>query len=951
MSKPLRVLMVEDSAHDATLLARELRNAGFDLTFERVETQEAMDEALERGGWDIILADHPMPGFNAIAALNLIQSKKLDIPLIMVSGVLPQEEAFEVMRAGARDFVSKNKLGRLAGAVEREVSEAKDRKAGRQATVTRDITERKRSEQALQASEERLRALVHSLDDIIFELDADGTYRNVWTHDERLLARPASELIGRRASDVLGKEYFQPFLDVIQRVLESGKRKDLEYSMDVRGEKHWFQARISPIHAAQGSVKTACLVIREITERKHADEALRESEDRYRDLVENSGVLIGTHDAAGKVLSINRAMLSLLGVSNPEKVIGRPFSELIPPEYRPQFEVYLETVLSKGHAEGLTTILLPGGGKRVIEYRNTLRTENFSSPIVRCVAVDVTERKRAEEEMRRAKEAAESANRAKSEFLANMSHEIRTPMNGIIGMTELALETELTAEQRDYLGTVKESADALLTIINDILDFSKIDAGKMSLDPIDFNLRDSLGETARLLAPAAHQKGLELVMAIDPDVPEFVRGDPARLRQIIVNLVGNATKFTSQGEIVLRIEMESRREDGLLLHFIVQDTGIGIPKEKQQVIFEAFAQADSSTTRRFGGTGLGLTISARLVEMMQGRIWVESEMGIGSKFHFTAHFGKAEPPAAALRSPAPASTSLAGIRILLVDDNATNRRYLGEVLRGWGLTVDLAAGAEDALKAIHQAQSAAQHFRIVLTDAQMPGVDGFMLAERIKQEAYLDAPVVMMISSSGQRGDAARCRELGIGAYLTKPVRESELLDAILRVLEINGPAPSGPNLVTRHSLRETRRSLQILLVEDNPVNTLLAARLLEKRGHVVCCVTNGSEALATIEKRRFDLAILDVQMAGMDGLELAQTIRATETSTGNHLPLIAMTAHAMKGDRERCLAAGMDEYLAKPINAREMFETIDSVFADHPSTKSPQLDESENPQTRLTRN
>ena len=912
--------MVEDSAHDTAFLARELQKAGFDLSFERVGTEEAMSEALDRGGWEIILADNQMPGFNAIAALHLIQSKKLDIPLIIVSGVLPEEEAFEAMRAGARDFVSKNKLARLAGAVEREVSEAKDRKARRHAeeqyrllldstaegiygldlgsncTFTNaaclkflgyadpaellgrnmheavhhtradgvplaqrdcrivasiakaesvhaddeifwrkdgtsfsaeywshpiyqggkavgsvltflDITERKRSEQALRESDERLCALVQSLDDIVFELDATGTYCNVWARDESLLARPAAELIGRQASDVLGKEYFQPFLNSIRHVLESGKREDLEYQLQLNGKEHWFQARISPIHVTEGPSETVSLVIREITERK-----------------------------------------------------------------------------------------------------------------------------RAEEETRRAKEAAESANRAKSEFLANMSHEIRTPMNGIIGMTELALETDLTGEQRDYLTTVKDCANALLTVINDILDFSKIDAGKLSLDAIAFNLRDSLGETAKILATAAHRKGLELVMAIHPDVPDFVRGDPTRLRQIIVNLVGNAIKFTGQGEIVLRAEVESRDEDNLLLRFTVQDTGIGIPKEKQQVIFEAFAQADGSTSRKFGGTGLGLTISARLVKLMNGRIWVESETGRGSAFHFTAMLVQAERPDS-WRKTVP-TTGLAGVRALLVDDNATNRLYLGDVLKSWDLQIDRAAGAEDALKMMRQARSDGNAFRIILTDSEMPGVDGFMLAERMKEDQDLEAPVVMMLSSSGQRGDAARCRELGIGAYLTKPVRESELRDAMVRVLGMDGQKPSDSTLVTRHSLRETRRPLQILLAEDNPVNTLLTVRLLEKRGHTVCPVDNGHEALAAIEKRRFDLAILDVQMPGMDGLELARTIRASETSTGNRLPLIAMTAHAMQGDRERCLAAGMDDYIAKPIRPQKLFEVIDALFTADPPLK-----------------
>lgn len=793
------------------------------------------------------------------------------------------------------------------------------------------FVERRRAEEAMQASELRFRLIIDSAFDAFFALDVDGTIQSWNSQAERVFGWTGDEAVGKTWVDlILTVEEGARFRGELKWFVATGESALCNRPIEVEalrrsGEVFPAELTLTPIRLG-ASFLFSCF-LRDITDRKQAEQALRTSESLYHSLVETLPLNVFRKDLQGRFTFVNRLFCRTAG-KLPEDILGRTDFDLYPLELARKYREDDQRVIERRTVlDVVETHRKPDGE---IIHVQVIKTPVYDSRDqvtgTQAIFWDVTDRMRTEEATRKAREAAESANRAKSAFLATMSHEIRTPMNAIIGMTDLVLETELSAEQREYLELARKSADSLLCIINDILDFSKVEAGRFDLDQVEFSFRDTIGDLLNTLAPRAHQKGLELACHVAPDVPDQLEGDPLRLCQIITNLVGNALKFTEQGEVVVDVAATSRDGNSVALLFTVSDTGIGIPSEKRETIFDAFSQADSSTTRKYGGTGLGLAIARRLVDLMGGQIWVESEMGKGSAFHFTVTL-KHNPARHEKPRALPAAVA-EGMPVLVVDDNATNRRILEEVLSAWQMRPLAVDGGRKALEALERAAEAGEPFPIALIDVHMPEMDGFDLAEQIRQRPAFGSLQLVMLTSGGQQGDASRRRELQVVAALTKPVKHADLYRAIMQALGMPlGNDDLEPTRETE-SAPSINRGLRILVAEDNLVNQRLAARLLQKRGYDVVLVNNGREALDQLHRGTFDLVFMDVQMPVMDGFEATAAIREREHSHGRRLPIIAMTAYAMKGDKDRCLAAGMDGYISKPIRARELYEAIDRSAA-----------------------
>jgi PAS domain S-box-containing protein len=670
---------------------------------------------------------------------------------------------------------------------------------------------------------------------------------------------------------------------------------------------------------------------REVAERMRAETALRASEMKFRTLYDSSQDAIMVLTPQEGFLAGNPAALKLFGCEDEEE-----FTSCTPADLSPEYQA--DGTRSTEKAQEMMAIAMRNGS-HFFEWTHRRKdgAQFFATVLLTRVVMegheylqatvrDITDQKRAAEALQAAKEAAEVANRAKSDFLANMSHEIRTPMNAIIGMTELVLDTSLAPSQHEYLKMVRESANSLLTIINDILDFSKIEAGKLDLEETSFSLRERVGDVMKSLALRAHAKGIELAWRIPPDTPDMLLGDPTRLGQIILNLVGNAVKFTSSGEVVLEVTCDSRTETEVVLRYSVRDTGIGIPEDKVAVIFDAFTQADTSTTRKHGGTGLGLAIATRLVDRMGGRIWAESKVGEGSVFRFVAPFKLATGVSGDLAEVSPGVVR--GTRVLIVDDSATNRMILEEMTRQWGMHAESAASAAEAIRKLRDAVQARAKVQLVLTDVNMPDVDGLTLTEWIRQDSELADTAVIVLTSGARPDDRKRCEQLRIAEQLLKPVKPSELSCAIGMSLGVLVSESKAGEAVPRDAPFELP-ALRFLLAEDSHFNQKLAIGLMTKHGHSITTANNGKEAIAALESDQFDVVLMDVEMPEMDGFEATAVIRTMELQTGEHLPIIAMTAHAMKGDRERCLEAGMDGYVSKPIHTQQLFEVVKSVLQD----------------------
>jgi two-component system sensor histidine kinase/response regulator len=823
-----------------------------------------------------------------------------------------------------------------------------------------ELARRREAELRLRDSEALYESLVESLPLNLFRKNLDGklTFGNQRYFD--LLKSSLEELMGLTDYDLFPKELADKYTADDRRVIESRETyEDIESHAGTDGSTLYVHVLKAPVYDAADNVIGIQGIFWDVTARHEAEAALEREQFLLTSLMRNIPDNIFFKDCDGHYLRINRAMADRFGLESSADAVGKTARDFFDKDYAGQIKRDEQQIIKTGKpvVGEEERVDWPNGSQTWVSViQMPIREEDGTIAGLFGLSHDISDQKLAQQAMQEARDAAETASEAKSKFLANMSHEIRTPMNAIIGLTELVLDTSLQPTQREYLSMVQESGESLLSVINDILDFSKIEAGRLELDPRPFSLRENIGDTLKSLAVRAHRGQIEVACHIGPDVPEFLNGDAGRLRQVVINLVGNAIKFTETGEVVVDVSNcksdvgaapqsvssvsgESAADEvageSLWLHFQVRDTGVGIVKEKLQRIFEAFEQADTSMTRRYEGTGLGLAISSRLVELMDGRIWVESEVGEGSTFHFTVRFELA--PEAFLAQSGQSTASLDGKRILVVDDNATNCRILDEILRNWLTRPVVVDGAAAAFKALEEAQAAGQPFDLFLTDANMPDTDGFTLVERLRERGDLVAPVVMMLTSGCRPGDVARCDKLQISHYLMKPIKQSELFDTIVEALNVTAAADEGSS----HGAgpRPHTRKLNTLLAEDSAVNQRLAIALLEKWGHDVTVAGTGKAAVEMWKEGGFDVILMDIQMPEMDGHDATRAIRDFEADTDQHIPIIAMTAHALKGDEEKCLAVGMDSYISKPIRAPLLYDKLADICDSAAANGTPPIE------------
>ncbi len=815
--------------------------------------------------------------------------------------------------------------------------------------ILTDISERRQQEEERHRAEAQALEEKQRYEDLVNNLPL-GVYRNTSGGAGRFIEVNPS-LVALFDADsreqVLStpvRDFYQdPFqrLTVVEKTERQGFIKNEEiYLRTLKGQPIWVAVSAVMKRDEAGEAYFDGTV-EDITERKRVEAMLRENEERLRSILETTqeGFWIVGED--GRFIEVNEAYCRMIGHSR-DDLLGMRVADVEAEDAPRTTAEQIRRIMTAGGDVFETRHRTRDG--RVLDVEINARYMPSQHGVFFAFLRDVTERKRSQENLRRAKEAAESmnvqleeaiaranhlamqaeiANIAKSQFLANMSHEIRTPMNGVIGMTGLLLDTNLNPEQREFAEIVRTSAEALLAIVNDILDFSKVEAGRLDLEKLDFDLRSAVEDVVDMLAFKAHEKEIELTCLVHPEVPSLLRGDPGRLRQILINLAGNAIKFTDKGEVGIRVELVSETDTEAKVRLAVHDTGIGIPSDRLDRLFQSFSQVDSSTTRKYGGTGLGLAISKKLAELMQGEVGVESTEGEGSTFWFTAVLEKQ--PEGSVSAPLP-EQDIRGCRILIVDDNATNRLVLREQLRAWGCQPEEADGGKAALDHLRAAVRAGAPFVMALLDMEMPDMDGIRVGEAVKNDPEIASTVLMLLTSRGQRGDAIRVNKAGFSGYLIKPVRSSQLREALALALGVGTTvAASGQKpLVTRHLLsEEKRRKVRILLAEDNVTNQKVALRLLEKLGFRADAVANGAEALAAIESVPYDLVLMDVQMPEMDGIEATGRIRESEVASGKHLCIIAMTAHASSADRDMCLKAGMDDFVSKPIRPDELAEAI----------------------------